>query len=294
MAWIPPTRLTRTTLFLSALGIGLVVAACGETSIEAEVAGVVLADPQVDAASSQSTTAAPTTTAAPSTTTSTTTTTTTTTTLPVRPVLSSEDLIDRRVDTHDVHEPPVDATFVSTIESPASADIIARSTWNEECPVAATDLAYAEVSFFGFDGEFHTGELLVHVDYVDPIVDIFGRLHEMRFPIEEMRIISEYDLANPSADANTTSIFTCRRSVSSSRWSRHAFGDAVDINPFHNPYVSSGRVIPALATAYVDRERNVPGVITEEITAMFDEIGWGWGGDWNRVKDWMHFSATGG
>lgn len=231
----------------------------------------------------------------PPVTTTTTTTTSTTTTIAERPPveLTADDLLDRRLETFDVLVPPVDEVFVSMIEAPAPTDVIARSTWHGECPVAATDLAYAQVSFFGFDGEFHTGELLVHRDFAADIVDILARMHEVRFPIEEMSVVSPHDLANPTAEENNTSVFTCRRTISGGRWSRHAYGDAIDINPFHNPYVSSSRVIPELATAYVDRERQVPGLIDAEIRSMFADIGWGWGGNWNSVKDWMHFSATG-
>ena len=214
-------------------------------------------------------------------------------TRPDRAELTPAQLADRRLDTFDALDPPIDDVFVSTVESPAPLDVIARSTWNPECPVSPADLSYAQVSFYGFDGRFHTGELLLHSEYADDIVGIFARLHEMRFPIEEMRVVSLDDFANPIATENNTTVFTCRRSVSSSRWSRHAHGDAIDINPFHNPYVSNSRVIPELATAYVDRDREVPGLINAEVRAMFSEIGWGWGGNWNSVKDWMHFSATG-
>ncbi len=34
----------------------------------------------------------------------------------------------------------------------------------------------------------------------------------------------------------------------------------------------------------------VPGGVVER---AFDAIGWGWGGRWSSIKDWMHFSATG-
>ena len=216
--------------------------------------------------------------------------------LGVRPQLELDaaDLANRELDTFDLFPPPPDGTFISTIESPAPQAIIERSTWNEECPVPATDLAYAQVSFVGFDGAFHTGEILVHVDYVDQLVQIFAQLHEMAFPIEELRVVSQEDLdQGPTLLTNNTSVFTCRRSVSSERWSRHAYGDAIDINPFHNPYVSSSRVIPELASAYVDREREGPGLVTNEIYQMFADIGWGWGGNWSSAKDWMHFSATG-
>ncbi len=217
--------------------------------------------------------------------------------LPVPPetALSADDRLDRRLRTFDLFDPPPTEEFVSAIQIPAPNAVIARSTWSGECPVQAAELAYAQVAFFGFDGEFHTGELLVHEGYVEDIVSIFEQLHAMRFPIEQMQVVSRADLERgPTGGENNTTVFTCRRSVSSSRWSRHAYGDAIDINPFHNPYVSSSAVIPEFATAYVDRDRDVPGVVSQEITEMFDEIGWGWGGNWSSVKDWMHFSATGG
>ena len=33
-------------------------------------------------------------------------------------------------------------------------------TWQEGCPVALEDLRYVTVSFVGFDGGVHTGELV--------------------------------------------------------------------------------------------------------------------------------------
>ena len=243
----------------------------------------------------------PTTTVAPTTTTTTTTvppTTTapTSTVPPVPPVttLSPAEIDDRRLSTVDVLTPPVDDQFVSVVTTPAPVEVIARSTWTHDCPVTATELSYAQVSFYGFDGEFHTGEMVVHRDAVDDLVAIFTQLHEMRFPIEQMEVVSQHDLSlGPDGKANNTTAFTCRRTVSGSRWSRHAFGDAIDINPVHNPYVSNSQVIPTLGASYVDRDRDVPGMISEDVRKLFADIGWTWGGDWNSVKDWMHFSATG-
>jgi hypothetical protein len=34
----------------------------------------------------------------------------------------------------------------------------------------------------------------------------------------------------------------------------------------------------------------VPGDV---VTEAFAEIGWGWGGNWSSLKDWMHFSRSG-
>ena len=70
----------------------------------------------------------------------------------------------------------------------------------------------------------------------------------------------------------------------------------VDINPFHNPYLKGDLVLPELASAYIDRTDVRPGMIQpgDVVVEAFAAIGWAWGGDWNSLKDWMHFSASGG
>jgi hypothetical protein len=35
-------------------------------------------------------------------------------------------------------------------------------------------------------------------------------------------------------------------------------------------------------------------VAGDVVTGAFADIGWEWGGNWNTLKDWMHFSTTGG
>jgi hypothetical protein len=170
-----------------------------------------------------------------------------------------------------------------------------RSTWREECPVPLQELAYAQVSFLGFDSRFHTGEFMSHVDHVDGLVDIFAKLHAIRFPIEEMVITTQEAVdAHPTGDSNNTSSFVCRPAVNSGAWSRHAHGGAIDINPFHNPYVKGDLVIPELAGVYLDRDDERTGMVTASVVEWFAEMDWGWGGNWNSASDWMHFSDTGG
>jgi hypothetical protein len=31
----------------------------------------------------------------------------------------------------------------------------------------------------------------------------------------------------------------------------------------------------------------------DPVTAAFAAIGWGWGGQWRSLTDWMHFSQSG-
>jgi hypothetical protein len=70
---------------------------------------------------------------------------------------------------------------------------------------------------------------------------------------------------------------------------------AIDINPFHNPYVKGDLVLPELASYYTDRSMARRGMIIEgdPVVSAFAEIGWPWGGHWSTLDDWMHFSATG-
>ncbi len=205
------------------------------------------------------------------------------------------ELQDRQLVTPDVLAPPVDDRYTSTV-APVPDDVVARSTWDPSCPVALDDLRYLTVSFWGFDGRAHTGELIVHRAVADDVVVVFGRLHEARFPIEEMRVTRADELdAPPTGDGNTTGAFVCRPSRGTTRWSEHAYGQALDINPFHNPYLKGDVVLPELASAYRDRSRVRPGMIVagDVVTAAFAEVGWGWGGGWRSSRDYMHFSVNG-
>ncbi|HVR31247.1 MAG TPA: M15 family metallopeptidase, partial [Acidimicrobiia bacterium] len=190
--------------------------------------------------------------------------------------------------------PPPSDQYLSSV-SPIPADVLARSTWNPECPVALDELAYVTLAHWGFDGRTHTGELIVNAEFADEIVAVFARLHQVRFPIEEMRVIRPDELdAPPTGDGNVTTSFVCRPAVGSTSWSMHAYGLAIDINPFHNPYRKGDLVLPELASYYTDRGSPRPGMILEgdAVVTAFDEMGWFWGGRWSTLDDWMHFSAN--
>jgi len=205
------------------------------------------------------------------------------------------ELADRRIVTVDELPPPADGAFHAAV-TPVPAAVAARSTWSARCPVTLAELRYLTVTFRGFDGRAHTGELLAHRDAAADLVAVFRRLFTAGFPIERMRIttVAERD-APPTGDGNTTGAFNCRPATGSTRWSEHAYGRAIDVNPFHNPYVRGDLVLPELAIAYADRTRQKPGVITAggPVVAAFRAAGWTWGGSWRSPKDYMHFSVTG-
>jgi hypothetical protein len=174
-----------------------------------------------------------------------------------------------------------------------------RSSWSAACPVALDQLSYITMPFWGFDRRLHAGEMIVNAAVATDVVAAFKQLFRIHFPIEEMRVVTAKEIeeweTKPTGDVNVTSSFECRDAAETSHWSQHAYGLAIDINPFHNPYARGDVVAPELASAYLDRTWKRPGMILEgdRVTAAFDAIGWGWGGRWSSLKDWMHFSQNG-
>lgn len=204
-------------------------------------------------------------------------------------------LVDRRLPTADVLAPPASGGYESSV-SPVPQDVLARSTWQPGCPVTAEELRYLTMSFVGFDGQAHTGEMVVRADVADAVTGVFGQLFAAGFPLEEMRVVAapELDLA-PTGDGDNTSAFVCRPARGQTRWSAHAYGLAIDVNPFHNPYLRGDLVLPELASAYLDRDMVRPGMVLDggPVVTAFEAIGWTWGGRWDSPLDIMHFSATG-
>jgi hypothetical protein len=203
-------------------------------------------------------------------------------------------LRNRRLPTIDLFPPPKQKHFFATI-GPVPPDVVKRSSWRPKCPVTLDQLSYLKMSFRGFDHRRHMGEMIVNASVAEDIVNVFHTLYRAHFPIEEMRVVTlKEQNAPPTGDTDVTSSFECRKVTLGESWSEHSFGLAVDIGPFHNPYVRGDLVAPELAPAYANREWVRPGMILEGdvVVRAFDAIGWGWGGRWTSLKDYMHFSQN--
>jgi hypothetical protein len=186
--------------------------------------------------------------------------------------------------------------FDYEIADPAPPAVLARSTWAPGCPVRANQLAWVRLTFWGFDHARHTGELLVNGSVADDVVQAFRGLYAARFPIEQMTITTKAEqTAHPTGDGNDTGAFNCRPVRGGTSYSQHAYGLAVDVNPFQNPYLNDDLVLPELAGAYRDRSWQRPGMIApgSAVVRAFARIGWGWGGSWTSLKDLQHFSQNG-
>jgi len=91
-------------------------------------------------------------------------------------------------------------------------------------------------------------------------------------------------LAIPEAKrykVNTVEGYVCKPVTNKpGYWSAHAFGLAIDINAATNPYGSTLKTDMMSPPSYP----NYP------FANVFALEGWGWGGNWSKIKDAMHFS----
>ena len=174
---------------------------------------------------------------------------------------------------------------------------ITGSSWREGCPVARRDLRLIRATHWDFRRDVEWGALIVHKREKREMVRALRKLFKRHFPIRRMNLIDKYGADDHrSMNADNTSAFNCRFVAGTTRWSEHAYGRAIDINPIENPYVTpSGHVSPPAGQPYADRSRDAKGMIHHGDRAWdaFRDVGWRWGGDWSGTKDYQHFSSTG-
>ena len=179
----------------------------------------------------------------------------------------------------------------------AVRDLMVGRSWRPGCPVGLDQLRLLTVTYWGFDGKVHGGNLVIHQAHADAVVGVFGALFAARFPIQRIQLVDDFGADDAaSMAANNTSAFNCRNiDGRPGVWSEHSYGWAIDINPVQNPWVRGIQVDPPAGAPYADRTRRAPGMIhpDDAVVGAFRFIGWTWGGTFRTAKDYQHFSATG-
>ena len=182
-------------------------------------------------------------------------------------------------------------------------DIFARiqgKSFPESCTVTRDELRYIHVRHYGFEGEVCEGELIVNAAIAQDVLEIFEELYAIGYRIEKIRLIDVYGADDElSMEDNNSSCFNYRTIAESSTLSNHAYGRAIDINPFYNPYVyerADGSIFlqPKGSDKYIDRSVDASCVIKKGDACynIFISHGFTWGGDWNTKKDYQHFEKT--
>jgi D-alanyl-D-alanine carboxypeptidase len=198
------------------------------------------------------------------------------------------------VPAHAGTQPPY-RSWVERLDAEARGSMRGVS-WHPGCPVPLRDLRAVHVSIWRFDGTARLGTLIVRRSWAEDMRAVFRRLYRARFPIRRMRPVDVYGGDDHrSMAADNTSAFNCRFVAGTTRWSQHAYGRAVDIDPVENPYVAGDHVSPRAGRPFADRSLHRRGMIHERdvVWRAFHRIGWGWGGTWRTAQDYQHFSSTG-
>jgi hypothetical protein len=150
------------------------------------------------------------------------------------------------------------------------------------------------VTYWGFDGKVHRGQLVVDKDLEKDIVEVFAVALKEKFPVRSVIPVSHPRFRKSdrwdddlSMAANNTSGFNYREVTGGTSLSKHALGRAIDLNPFTNPYVKGKVTLPPGATY----NPAAPGTLTADhpVTRAFLARGWEWGGNWKAFKDYQHF-----
>jgi hypothetical protein len=183
---------------------------------------------------------------------------------------------------------------IKTIDT-ATANAMTGVSWHPGCPVRISDLRRVQLTYWGFDGVRHRGELIVSKDVTHRVVEVFHSLYAIHFPIRKMLPVDHFGADdNASMAADNTSAFNCRpKTGSTSGFSVHSYGQAIDINTLENPYVKGAIVQPPAGQAFTNRTNVRPGMIRhgDRVWRAFTTHGFTWGGDWTSLKDYQHFEG---
>lgn len=182
------------------------------------------------------------------------------------------------------------------IDEQQRQEMIDKGVWHPDCPVSTDLLRRVDVAYLDFEGDTKTGSIVVHMELARCTANIFRELEIRAFPIHSILPMEHFkgdDIR--SMEANNTSGFNGRRVAGTERWSSHAFGAAIDINPVQNPFLkidpdtATISVQPHRGTAYVNRNGEHPGKV-EEIVSLMAAFGFTeWGGRWADRPDYHHF-----
>lgn len=186
---------------------------------------------------------------------------------------------------------------------PLSDGIINKITgisYEENENISLEDLRYVHILHYNFEDGVTEGELICNKAIAGDLLEIFYELYLSGYKIEKVRLIDEYDGDDTaSMEDNNTSCFNYRVVDGTTSLSKHAYGLAIDINPFYNPYVvfqadGSTYISPEGSEGYADRSAEFPYKIddTDLCYKLFKEHGFVWGGNWNSCKDYQHFQKT--
>ena len=175
-------------------------------------------------------------------------------------------------------------------------------SWHSNMPCPKREaLRLVQIPYVSFEGELKSGPLIVDASLADEVLKIFTEIAaNASYRVERVQLIDAYGGNDfKSIEANNTSAFNCRLTTGAKTMSAHAKGRAIDLNPLINPYVDKTGTSHKKSLGFVTRQQraksNAAGMIKVDgiVVKTFKKYGWKWGGEWNSIKDYQHFSKDG-
>ena len=138
------------------------------------------------------------------------------------------------------------------------------------------------VLYIGYDGNVKQGKICVNIHIASNVADLFNKLLKQKFPINSIE--PSYNRPDTELIQNNISTgYNFRKVAGTDKWSKHAYGKAIDINPKDNP---------ASPTKFAEYYNYTPthGVITPEVVSIAESCGFSWGGYiFGKFYDPHHF-----
>lgn len=120
-------------------------------------------------------------------------------------------------------------------------------------------------------------------EFVD--VELFGKsVGGVAAPAAEAFRALEHALSSAGYEPEQAWAYSCRKIGESEKYSLHAYGIAIDIDPNENPYSAGDPYSGKLKAEHVDAVREIKNAAGTSV--------WRWGGDFANTPDRMHFQLA--
>lgn len=186
---------------------------------------------------------------------------------------------------------------ITTIPNAVWRSMVGR-TWHQGCPVGRSGLRLLRINYWDYSGYRRRGELVAAASVVRQMAGALTDMYDARLPIRSMYRVDRFGWSKrvqggddyASMAAGNTSAFNCRWVVGRPGVrSPHAYGRALDVNTWENPYRSQQGWVPnAWWPAHSD-PRVAWRSNSHAVVRIMNRHGLRWT---YRVSDSQHFDAV--
>ncbi|MCL8025630.1 M15 family metallopeptidase [Nocardioides bruguierae] len=171
------------------------------------------------------------------------------------------------------------------------------NSWHYGCPVGRPQLRLLRINYWGYDGYRYRGTLVANADVIGQMAAALAQMYRNELPIRSMYRVDRFGWSSrvqgaddyASMAAGNTSAFNCRHVVGRPGvTSPHAYGRALDVNTWENPFRSSNGLVPNSWWQYHSHPRVAWRSSSHEVVKIMARHGLAWT---YGLSDTQHFDA---